>query len=205
MQPAGHVRPHRRDATTCRFAAPGRRQARTQTHLVILRGGEPRNDARGLARRANSCRSRGRHPRPHEPDPLLVSAGFIGDLRNVVKHKMRMENPSRADGALISHNILIYRRNILTREEQRGCRRGKNSGAENPTLPRISQKYPLHYKVLACIALGERSQDRHSPGAGSSGASVFPAPRPRQAHRGTIRVVALPGRSPVLDRGEAAP
>src|SRR5262245_27895195 len=68
MQAAGIVRPHRRDAKTCRFAAPGRRQARTQTHLVILRGGEPRNDARESARTTNSCPARGRHPRRHEGD-----------------------------------------------------------------------------------------------------------------------------------------
>src|SRR5262245_56273282 len=35
MQAAGIVRPRRRDAKTCRFAAPGRRHAKTQTHLVI--------------------------------------------------------------------------------------------------------------------------------------------------------------------------
>src|SRR5262245_32469899 len=57
MQAAGRVRPHRRDAKTCRFAAPGRRRARSQTHLVILRGGEPRNDAR--ARRTNSSGAAG--------------------------------------------------------------------------------------------------------------------------------------------------
>src|SRR5262245_47766938 len=59
MRAAAIVRPPRRDAKTCRFAAPGRRRARTQTHLVILRGGEPRNDAREVARAANSCPARG--------------------------------------------------------------------------------------------------------------------------------------------------
>src|SRR5262245_58956399 len=59
MRAAGTGRPHRQDAKTCRVAAPGRRRAKTQTHLVILRGGEPRNDVRELARTTNSCPARG--------------------------------------------------------------------------------------------------------------------------------------------------
>src|SRR5262245_17309098 len=106
---AGIVRPHRQDADTrtCRFAAPGQRHAKTQTHRVILRGSEPRNDPLALARRTNSCRSRGRHPRLHEGDPLLLSARIIGDLRNVVNHKKRMRKLERARHPTDGPNILI--------------------------------------------------------------------------------------------------
>ena len=42
-----------------------------------------------------------------ETDPLLVSARIIGDLRNVVKHKMHGRKLERVGTSLASYNILI--------------------------------------------------------------------------------------------------
>ena len=184
MQAAAIVRPHGRGAKTCRFAAPGRRRARTQTHLVIRRGSEPRNDARELARRANSCRRRGRHPRPQEGDPLLVSARIIGDLRNVVKHKMHGRKLERVGTSLASYNILISLRNTVPSKTGDGRRPTRGPASKKPRSTTILSKVTY---ILQWVRLHSYTANTVRYGPGPQGGET----RARMCAQGKLR----PGRS----------